>query len=771
MRLSYELAVVGQANVARAFASIERRVAQHNQRVTRATGVSARQVASGSSGMSAGQKRIQQQIVREQKQMHRSRMAAVKTEERARIQAERTVIRERVASERRADRLFTNRARNRLRQMRERARDRRGVVRDRARRLEEVRGIVGGKVDSVGEGVRTVGRGAATAVGAGAAVLVGSAMREASTVDRMARRLIINSRGPGQQGLYTPDDLTGRIQKTALDTGINQESIAGGLGSFVEKTGDLKTAVENMKTFATIAQATGANFTDVASAAADLSSKMDIKSIEDMKQAFATLTFQGKQGAFELRNMASEFPEILAVAQGAGIKGTKGVTELGGFLQIARTASGSAEETTTSVQQFFNQLAAKAEDLQSGKIMGGKKVQVYEGGDPTGKMRNFREVLADTIVASGGDAGKILQTFDIRGAKAVRPLLNTFKEAKQARLDAGGTKEEADAAGRKAIIDRMDKASAATGTYADVQRDARDALQGSAAEIERAFLDAKITLAKELMPAFTEITKSLTDLAPMVKTAAKWIAMFVNELKDNPVRTIGAVIAAKVAYSIVTAGIGNAVKSAIVSSVSGRWANLFPGKDGGGGGGTGVGVATGGTAGAKPKFMGNPGLAGALSAGGTGAMIGLTVATAIISAGVASFEAGEANMELGGAALKRIRAAAAGGDVEGAKTARAEISKRLAEAQKEGFWESNLGRDFTDRVGITANKDAEVKTLEKMESEARRLEIEAENVARKNAAAQIEEFGEVVKTATANVRSGGGSGPNRGNAPGTPSPI
>lgn len=770
MRLSYELAVVGQANVARAFASIERRVAQHNQRVTRATGVSARQVASGSAGMSAGQKRIQQQIVREQKQMHRSRMAAVKTEERARIQAERSVAREQQAQERRADRLFTNRARNRLRQMRERARDRRGVVRDRARRLEEVRGIVGGKVDSAGEGirsgVRTVGSGAATALGISGSVLVGSAMREASTVDRMARRLIINSRGPGQKGLYTPDDLTSRIQKTALDTGINQESIAGGLGSFVEKTGDLKTAVENMKTFATIAQATGADFTDVASAAADLSSKMDIKSVEDMKQAFATLTFQGKQGAFELRNMASEFPEILAVAQGAGIKGTKGVTELGGFLQIARTASGSAEETTTSVQQFFNQLAAKAGDIQSGKMLG-KKVDVYEGGDQTGKMRNFREVLADIISASGGDQGKILDIFDIRGTKAVRPLVNTYKEAKEASLSAGGTKEQADAAGRKAIMDRLDKASAATGTYADVETDARSAMVGSAAELEKAFLDAKITLAKELMPAFTEITKSLTELAPMVKVAAKWISTFVNELKENPVRTIGALIAAKVAFSIMTAGIGNAVKSAIVNTVSGRWANLTdkggtgvaPGEGGGA-------AATGGKPGAKPK------LGAQIASGiGTGAWVGLSVATAIISAGVASFEAGEANMELGGAALKRLREAAARGDVGDAKAARADITKRLGEANKEGFMESTFGRGFTDFIGTTANKDAEVKTLEKMESEARRLEIEAENQARKNAAEQIEQFGEAVKTATANVRAGGGSGPNRGNAPGTPSPI
>src|SRR5690606_20074319 len=106
------------------------------------------------------------------------------------------------------------------------------------------------------------------------------------------------------------------------------------------------------------------------------------------REAFATLIAQGKAGAFELRDLAAQAPRVLAQAQAFGMGSREGLRQLGGFLQIARSATGSPEQAATATEATFRQLATNADKLQSGKAFGGRKVQVYNEGDPTKGFRN-----------------------------------------------------------------------------------------------------------------------------------------------------------------------------------------------------------------------------------------------------------------------------------------------------------------------------------------------------------------------------------------------
>src|SRR5690606_28079662 len=136
---------------------------------------------------------------------------------------------------------------------------------------------------------RYIGGTAAGALALGGGALVGSALREATSVDQGIRRLLINSRGPGETSKYTVEEIGGKVRAASMVAGVNQADIVEGLQGFVGRTGDIDAAIANLETFATVSAATGAHMLNVANAGADLMQKMDVKSVEQMREAFATL--------------------------------------------------------------------------------------------------------------------------------------------------------------------------------------------------------------------------------------------------------------------------------------------------------------------------------------------------------------------------------------------------------------------------------------------------------------------------------------------------
>src|SRR5262249_45431587 len=246
-----------------------------------------------------------------------------------------------------------------------------------------------------------------------------------------------SARGAGEKAV-DPTILQKEFENTALATpGISANAVAAGTQLYVAKTGDLATARSMQHTFATVASATGSDYADIAGSAADIAQKFDIKGVEEMQQAFATLTFQGKKGAFELKDAAAYFSEMASAAQRFGVgTGPKALATLGGLAQIARTATGSAAEASTAIQDMFSELVAKA-----AKIKSHHRVDVF---DKEGKARDVRDVLTELIGRVGGaDLAKkkseLQQIFGIRGSRAVSPLISAFSDAA---LQTKGTDEQ-----------------------------------------------------------------------------------------------------------------------------------------------------------------------------------------------------------------------------------------------------------------------------------------------------------------------------------------
>lgn len=346
---------------------------------------------------------------------------------------------------------------------------------------------------------------AGVAVGAGAALAGAVALpaaRQGLQREDMARSLAIQGRGAGQQ-VADPRQIAREATQTAIKVGgIAAEDVMGAMSAFVTKTGKADMARAMAETFGVVARATGADAREVGSAAADMMEKFDIKTVKGMQSAMAALTFQGKEGAFELADAAAQFPKILSAAQRLGVgKGEKAVRTIGGITQIARQATGSGAQAATAVEAMFRQLTAKS------GVLSKQGVEVF---DKQGGARDIVTVLTETLTKVGGGDLKakrvgLQKIFGEEGIKGLAPLISTFGEAMK--KTGGDTK----AAG-KAVRDQLNNAINATGTWADVVEDAAIANESAGAKMTTVWEQVVAGAQGTLVPAITDLASNFVGL-------------------------------------------------------------------------------------------------------------------------------------------------------------------------------------------------------------------------------------------------------------------
>jgi hypothetical protein len=426
-------------------------------------------------------------------------------------------------SERRAKKLHRNRAKRRLQRMRERRRELAQVEKTERKKAEAVKRAEDkarkSRSERRGRFAAGVGRAAlgfaASGMAAGAAV-GGAAIRQSLTLQQKARQIAIQGRKPGEA--IDPSALRASFEATATRvTGTKAADVAEGVGAFVSKTGRLDLASEFQDVFAEVASATSSDLTDVATAAADLMEKFDIKSISQMEEALAAMTFQGKAGAFELKDAAGQFARLSAAAQTLGIgKGVEQVKILGGITQIARRATGGPEEAATAVESMFSQMTLKSDKLKR------EGVNVFhQEGEKKGQARDIRDVLAETVGQVGGEnleekKQKLGQIFGKRGIRALAPLIDAYASAT-------GTAAQK----QQAVADALNDAIDAPGNYADVLQDAAVMQQDAGAQITAAWESIVATMGTEAAPAIAELVGAMASFLKTTDAASALATVFV----------------------------------------------------------------------------------------------------------------------------------------------------------------------------------------------------------------------------------------------------
>lgn len=151
-----------------------------------------------------------------------------------------------------------------------------------------------------------------------------------------------------------------QMRDASVTTGMNKDQVLGAAEAYVRLTGDVKTARENTLTFAKVAQATGSSAEEIAVTAAAMGQNMKVPAAQ-FEEMFSALSIQGKAGAIELKDLASELSTIAPQwAQFGKGTGAKGVRELGAAMQIVKKGfGGDAAETTTGLSNFLTAVQKK----------------------------------------------------------------------------------------------------------------------------------------------------------------------------------------------------------------------------------------------------------------------------------------------------------------------------------------------------------------------------------------------------------------------------
>lgn len=220
--------------------------------------------------------------------------------------------------------------------------------------------------------------------------------------------------------------LNSEIFKVSQDRKINVDSseVLSAIEQITAKTGDMAVAEENLKNIAMVISATGASGDDVGSLFSNIFEKFNIRDSQEMLETIDALANQGKMGAFELRDLATQGERIISAYAAMGRTGKEAAIEMGTMMQLGRKGTGSTEQAATA----FEALVRNLTDNRIIKKLRSIGVTVK---DSSGNFRAIPDIVQDIIVRTKGNTTKLGEIFDEFSRRAVNPIAIAYQQALQ----------------------------------------------------------------------------------------------------------------------------------------------------------------------------------------------------------------------------------------------------------------------------------------------------------------------------------------------------
>jgi hypothetical protein len=308
-------------------------------------------------------------------------------------------------------------------------------------------------------------------------------------------------------------------------TGTDANALIEGLDKFTSKTGDLRTGRDIMEQMSTYAKATGASVEDFMDAAGDIANQLGNvenkgKAVSDLMRSFAG---QGKLGAVEIKNMATQMAKIGAASLRFEGDKSGAITQMGAMAQMARARGGafSAANAATSVGAFAG-VFSKGARLSAFEKLG---VNVQGAGD---KVKSPKQILVESMLAAekhaktsgkgglGTQFDKTMGTMfsDVSSRKSTLGFESIFKEK------GGGA---AGAAAVTAEFERLENAIIAdeeiAASFAAAMRTSTSQAEVFNNEIRKSAMQMQTALA----PAMASLYKALVPLAGKAASVVTWL--------------------------------------------------------------------------------------------------------------------------------------------------------------------------------------------------------------------------------------------------------
>jgi hypothetical protein len=608
--LKYDISVVGMEKIERALSHIESRVREHNLRLVRSTGGSGMGMAARTAGTltpaaqeAAFRRGLQREEAEAKRSAERAAAAATRAHEKAERDQTRTTARELKERERLEAqsaayqrRLKDQHHREGFRRERDEARMHAQTV---ARSQSQWRSNVTGVMGNAGSALSAVGRAGMTLAGvAGGAIFANAThtyLKNSGAATALAAQMAVG----GESTNSIRDRRRGIMVNAEGIKGFSTAEAIDAQRTFGGKAGDYEMGGKLLGGLSKVSLATGVNLNDVADVAANAYVKLSktMKGADLEKATLETVrTFagQGNVGAVEIKDLAQYAGRITSAASGYTGSRQANMSALGAMAQVAigSGAASDAAEATTTVERFSGDLIKNFGDAKS---MG---IDIFSDKTRT-KKRGPEDIMVDVLEKTKGDQVKLKKLFGLESIKMVQGFADIYGTG-EAKEKGGGAKAV------RAEFGRFNKASL---SEKDAEARAAARLADEDMRLAESMKELNSAIGKELAPALLTITGHVAELAPLLGRLASTTSDAVGFFGKNPLTSIGAVISLTVTKSIVAAGIGNAIKNAV------------------------LGLGSGGGVGAVPvggKLSGVGGIAGALAAVSVG-MATFTITTAVLN--------------------------------------------------------------------------------------------------------------------------------------------
>lgn len=364
------------------------------------------------------------------------------------------------------------------------------------------------------------GRAASAAMGIGRDILGGigvdtdlsSLVAKSQEQQSLATKISNSGYVPGTD-LVAPGTILSEARAAGNATGTDTTEVLKAIQDFVGKTGDLRTARDTIGDMAKLSRATGTDLSDMANAAAEVAN--NLQGVPDKaaatKQIMQQIAGQGKLGAVEIKDLASQMAKLASTS--AQFKGgaAKNLATFGVIAQEAKLHGGAASATqaATSTMALANTLTTKS-TIRHWKEMG---LTPFSDAKQT-TLADPKELIIAALKRTGGNLEALKTLFpSSQGMRAVRGFANVFNAA-------GGGKK-----GEQAVRDEFDTLSKAQLDNAEVSRAFAASMQNSDAQVtvfNNKMAEVAEQLAGAVLPAFK-------DLAPAVVNTT---TAFVNAVDE-----------------------------------------------------------------------------------------------------------------------------------------------------------------------------------------------------------------------------------------------
>src|SRR5574344_669902 len=288
--------------------------------------------------------------------------------------------------------------------------------------------------DEMGKKIATAGAGL-TAAGVGIAHQLGmtDAIQEAFEMEHRLREL-------GNVGELSSKQIAGmdkELGKISKYTNQYRPEIIEGLNVLVASGVDPTKALGYMNVIGKTATAEQAAIIDISKTAFSVSDNLKVP-INDLGKSMDILAQSGKEGRFELKDMASTFPSLTAGASMLGMKGVPAVASLGAALQIAMKGAGDASEAANNLENFIQKVTSPLAVKNFKDTFGINLKNVLVDAAKQGKDP-ILEVLEVMKKASKDDIFKVSEVFqDKQVLSFIKPMLQNLDEYKRIKASALG---------------------------------------------------------------------------------------------------------------------------------------------------------------------------------------------------------------------------------------------------------------------------------------------------------------------------------------------